>query len=139
MNARQLAAIDRRAHALRREELGRLLDQIARRLLKSLKGTHTFADSCEFHSLEGCVPFNRREGVRPLQNSSEFEFAFYYALRRRTVTSTCNPRKSPGAPNHDPVSGAAWEGSRATATRMRLAPPKRELVGSNGTQPAPGR
>ena len=42
MNARQLAAIDRRAHALRREELGRLLDQIARRLLKSLKGTHTF-------------------------------------------------------------------------------------------------
>jgi len=38
MNARQLAAIDRRAHALRREELGRLLDQIARRLLKSLKG-----------------------------------------------------------------------------------------------------
>lgn len=31
----------------------------------------------------------------------------YAALRRRTVTSTCSPRKSPGAPNHDPVSGAA--------------------------------
>ena len=120
MNARQLAAIDRRAHALRREELGRLLDEFARRLLKVLKGA------------EG-------EGVRPLQNSSEIELAFSYALRRRTVTSTCNPRKSPGAPNQDPVSGAAWEGSRATATRMRLAPPKRELVGSKGTQPAPGR
>ena len=67
MNARQLAAIDRRAHALRREELGRLLDQIARRLLKSLKGTHTFT------AVEGDAPFQGMEftrigkGVRPLQ------------------------------------------------------------------------
>lgn len=45
MNARQLAGIERHAHALRREELGRLLDDLARlggRLLARLKRTHTF-------------------------------------------------------------------------------------------------
>ncbi len=66
MTARQHAEIERRAHALRRQELGHLLEELGR--------------------LAGGA---------------------YATLLRRTVTSTCMPRKSPGAPNHEPLRGAA--------------------------------
>ena len=56
---------------------------------------------------------------------------------RRTLTSI--PRKSFGLPVKLPFSGTAWDGSRVTATRIRLRSLTTPLVGSNGTQPAPGR
>ena len=38
-----------------------------------------------------------------------------------------------------PDNGTAWRGSRTTATRIRSRLPTMPLVGSNSTQPAPGR
>ena len=46
---------------------------------------------------------------------------------------------APGLPTKLPFSGTACFGSRVTATRIRLRSLIRPLVGSNGTQPAPGR
>jgi hypothetical protein len=57
----------------------------------------------------------------------------------RISTFTSIPRKSPGLPMKLPFSGTAWDGSRVTATRMRLRSLTSPLVGSNGTHPAPGR
>ncbi len=58
-----------------------------------------------------------------------------------TVISTCTsmPRKSFVLPVNEPDNGIACFGSRVTATRIRLRPPTRALVGSNSTHPAPGR
>ena len=42
------------------------------------------------------------------------------------------------SPNQLPETGAACDGWRATPTRISWLPPSRLLVGSNGTQPAPG-
>src|SRR5580704_15850444 len=56
-----------------------------------------------------------------------------------TVTLTESDRKDPAGPLKLPTTGTACAASRATATRMRLRPPTRALVGSNSTQPAPGR
>src|SRR5690348_9114772 len=54
-------------------------------------------------------------------------------------TSTVMPSKSDGKPVQVPETGTAWRGSRATATRIRSWLPTIPLVGSNSTQPAPGR
>ncbi len=56
-----------------------------------------------------------------------------------TSTPTSKARKSVGVPVNDPTSGAACAASRATATRIRFRPPTSALVGSNSTQPTPGR
>jgi hypothetical protein len=56
-----------------------------------------------------------------------------------TVTSTVMPRKSDGLAVKVPEIGKACDGSRVTATRMRLSPAISPLVGSYSTQPAPGR
>src|SRR5260370_11766577 len=56
---------------------------------------------------------------------------------RRTITSTDIPRLTSVLPNHVPVKGMAWRGSRATATRIRSRFPTTPLVGSKSTQPAP--
>src|ERR1700683_470046 len=56
-----------------------------------------------------------------------------------TVTSTDSDRKDRAGPLKLPTTGTACAASRATATRMRLRPPTRALVGSTSIQPAPGR
>src|ERR1019366_8161087 len=58
---------------------------------------------------------------------------------RRTPTETLMPRLSDGKPRQVPEIGTTWYGSRATATRIRPRLPTMPLVGSNSTQPEPGR
>ncbi len=68
----------------------------------------------------GSVPTGHRIGTAP------------------TVTSTYMPSGSSALPMKAPEIGMAWDASRATPTRMRLAPATRPLVGSYSTHPAPG-
>src|SRR4029450_9575788 len=57
----------------------------------------------------------------------------------RTCTSTVALVVTSAAPVNVPLIGMACSGSRPTATRINRSVPMMPLVGSNSTQPAPGR
>ena len=59
-----------------------------------------------------------------------------------TTSTDTFTRMSPnalGGPRKLPAIGTACSGVRATLTRIRFCPATQPLVGSNSTQPAPGR
>lgn len=79
--------------------------------------------------------------IRRFRTESQNSGCAAVSGRYPTVTSTFTvmPMKSFAAPLKLPANGTACAASRATAMRIRLRPPTSALVGSNSTQPAPGR
>src|ERR1044072_5772560 len=61
------------------------------------------------------------------------------AVNVLTCTSTMAVVVTSAAPVNVPLIGMACSGSRPTATRINRSVPMMPLVGSNSTQPAPGR
>jgi hypothetical protein len=84
-------------------------------------------------------PVSPKVATRPLASIVRHRIKPSSKRYARISTFTSIPRKSPGLPMKLPFSGTAWDGSRVTATRMRLRSLTSPLVGSNGTHPAPGR
>src|SRR5271165_5770255 len=68
------------------------------------------------------------------QAAREAEMSVYDVTR----TSTDIPAKAPVLPTKLPDTGIVCRISRATATGIRLKPPKLRFVGSKVIQPAPG-